>query len=491
MHSKVNLLSTIAAGMWGALLPCAAQQSPTMPQQEMHMHHHADIQPVEPVYPRMGRGQEQAQGRLFTLEEAQRLAAESNPTLRQAEAEIRAAKARVQQAVLYPNPTIGYTGDEIRGGSINGGKQGFFVQQTVVAGGKLGKSRAVFEQESRVAELEAEEQKTCVQTSVKIAFYRVLAAQELLQFRRDLNQIGLSYLGSQDELFRIGQLDESEKLQAEIEVQRLHLAALEQENILREQWRRLAAVIAQPDLPQSTVAGDLEHGWPEFNEQQILETIAAASPATRIADAVSARAAAEITRAKSQAIPDITLLGGLEYNNEPLPLGTAPQAVGWEGLAELSVQIPIFNRNQGNVAAATADLDRSQLEKERVQLVLRERAASVLDQYTTAKVVATQYREEILPRAKKANALMTEKYGQMLAAYPRMLQVRRKNFELQAEYVRTLETVWTTSLALQGFLLTDGLEAPARSTDSNHATLGNNLPMPNRTLVPSEQMPLP
>jgi cobalt-zinc-cadmium efflux system outer membrane protein len=460
-----------------------------MPQQEMHMHHHVEIQPVEPLYPRLGRAQEQAQGRLFTLEEAQRLAAESNPTLRQAEAEIRAAKARVRQAVLYPNPTIGYTSDEIRGGSINGGKQGFFVQQTVVTGGKLGKSRAVFEQESRVAELEAEEQKARVQTSVEIAFYRVLAAQELLEFRRDLNQIGRSYLGSQDELFRMGQLDESEKLQAEIEVQRLHLAAFEQENILREQWRRLAAVIGQPGLPQSTVAGDLEHGWPEINEQQILETIAAASPATRIADAASARATAEITRAKSQVIPDITLLGGLEYNNEPL--GSTPQAVGWEGLAELSVQIPIFNRNQGNVAAATADLDRSQLEKQRVQLVLRERAASLLDQFATAKVVATQYREEILPRAKEANSLMTEKYGQMLAAYPRMLQVRRQHFELQAEYVQVLETVWTSSLALQGFLLTDGLEAPARPTDSNHATLGNNLPMPIRTLVPSEQMPRP
>ena len=81
---------------------------------------------------------------LFTLEEAQRLATESNPTLRQAEAEIRAAKARQQQSALYPNPSIGYIGDEIRGGSINGGKQGFFVQQTIVTGGKLSKARDVF-----------------------------------------------------------------------------------------------------------------------------------------------------------------------------------------------------------------------------------------------------------------------------------------------------------------------------------------------------------
>jgi len=84
-----------------------------------------------------GRAQENAKGALVTLEQVQKIASESNPTLRQAEAEIRAAKARQQQSGLYPNPTVAYTGDEIRGGSVGGGKQGFFVQQTVVTGGKL------------------------------------------------------------------------------------------------------------------------------------------------------------------------------------------------------------------------------------------------------------------------------------------------------------------------------------------------------------------
>jgi outer membrane protein, heavy metal efflux system len=467
-----------------------AQQSPPASQDQMAMHHHDHMQLVEPVYPRLGRAQEQSHEKLFTLDDAQHLAATSNPTLRQAEAEIRAAKARTQQAGLYPNPSVGYTGDEIRGGSISGGKQGFFVEQSIVTAGKLGKSRAVFEQEERVAELEAEEQKMRVETSAKIAFYRVLAAQELLDLRRDLSQIGQMLQESQDDLVRTGQFDESEQLQTQIEVQRLHLAAFEQENVLREQWRRLAAVIGQPDLPQATVAGDLEHGWPEINEQQILETIANFSPATRIADASAARAGAEITSAKSQAIPNINALGGLEYNNEPLG-SLPPHSVGWEGLAELSVQVPVFNRNQGNIAEARADLDRAQLEKQRIQLLLRERAASLLDQYATAKVVATQYREEILPKAKQANTLMAEKYGQMLAAYPRMLDARRKNFELATEYVQSLETVWTTAFALQGFLLTDGLAAPASSSQMRHPAGENNLPMPSRTLLPAEQMSLP
>jgi cobalt-zinc-cadmium efflux system outer membrane protein len=484
MQSKSKRLAILAIPILGILIPCMAQQSP--PQSPEQMHQHMNIAPVAPVFPRLGRAQEQAQARLFTLDDAERLASESNPTLRQAEAEIRAAKARTQQAGLYPNPTVGYSGDEIRGGSINGGKQGFFAQQTVITAGKLAKNRSVFEQETRLAELEAEEQKTRVETSVKIAYYRVLAAQELLELRRDLSQIGLEYQASEDELVRTGQVDESEKLETDIEVQRLHLAALLQENVLRDQWRRLAAVLGKPDLPQSTVVGDLEHGWPEIDEQQILATITTLSPATRIADAAALRASAEIVRARSQAIPDLNLLGGLEYNNEPLN-GSVPHSIGWEGFAEVGAELPLFNRNQGNISEARAELDRAQLEKQRVQLVLRDRAAVLLDQYATTKVIATQYRESILPAAKKANALLTEKYGQMLAAYPRMIQARRKNFQLETEYVQTLETVWTTSLALRGFLLTDGLESPARPSDVDHPLRETNLPMSDRALAPDFQ----
>ena len=456
--------------------PTRAQQPPMDMSQE-HMHH-GDIQTVKPLYPRLGRAQENAQGKLFTLDDAQRLAAQSNPTLRQAEAEIRAAKARRQQSALYPNPTVGYTGDEIRGGSVNGGKQGFFVQQNIVTAGKLSKSAKVFDQETRLAEIEAEEQKVRVETAVKTAFYRVLAAQELLFARRDLAQIEQNYAQVQRELLNSGQADESEVLEAEVDAQRQRLAARMQENTLREEWKSLVAVVAQPELPLSTVTADLEHGWPEVNEDQIIEIIAAQSPATRIADSAASRASAEITRAKSQAIPDLQLRGGLQYNNESL--GTAPYAVGWEGLAEVAVEIPIFNRNQGNVAAASADRDRAQFEKQRVALTLRERAATILDEYANAKLMAVEYRDEILPRSQKAYTLLNDKYGLMLASYPHVLQAQRKLFQLQTEYIAALENIWTTGISLQGFLLTDGLEAPSRPAEIDRPIRETNLPMPER-----------
>src|SRR5437773_11442099 len=337
-----------------AMAGAVRAQEMKMPAQEQG--HPMQMTVVRPEYPRMSRAQENAKGALFTLEQAEKIAGEANPTLRQTEAEIRASKARLQQSGLYPNPTVAYTGDEIRGGSVGGGKQGFFVQQTMVTGGKLGLSRGVFGKDVKLAELEGEEQKMRVQSAVKMAFLRVLAAQELLYARRDMSMIAQDAVETRRRLLNTGQADETEVLEAEVESQRMRMTARMQENTLRDEWRSLTAVIGQPDLPLTTVGGDLEKGWPEANEEEAMEAIAKESPAVRIADAAEARAQAVLARAKRESIPDIQLRGGMEYNNELL--GSAPIAKGWEGIAEVAVQIPLFNRNQGNVSAARADLDR-------------------------------------------------------------------------------------------------------------------------------------
>jgi outer membrane protein, heavy metal efflux system len=486
MKIEMKLAIPIILSAWATVAGAQEMQMPAQ-EQKMEHHHHGDIRPVQPEFPRLGRAQEKAESPLMTLEQFETIARESNPTLRQAEAEIRAANARRQQAGLYPNPTVGYTADEVRGGSVGGGKQGFFVEQTIVTAGKLGRSRNVFANEANIASIEAEEQRLRVTSAVRMAFLRVLAAQELLDARRDLAKIAQDAAETQLRFQNTGQADESEVLESEIEAQRMRIAAHMQENTLREEWRSLAAVIGRPNMPIATVSGNLEKDWPDLDEEQAVEAIASQSPAVRIADATAIRAQSVLARARREAIPDLQLRAGMEYNNELL--GSVPFAKGWEGIAGLGVQIPIFNRNQGEVAAARADIDRAQQEKLRIALTLRERAATTVDEYANARVMATEYRDSILPRAKKAYALRVEKYGLMLASYPRVLESQRRLYELHAEYIAALENVWTTGIALQGYLLTDGLESPARPGEVDRPVRETNVPAPERMTSPREPMP--
>jgi cobalt-zinc-cadmium efflux system outer membrane protein len=322
----------------------SAQQQPSMPGMQIP-HGQEQAQQRAPEFPRLGRATIERQRASCSHSIAHsKPRGKRNPTLRQAEAGIRAAHARAQQAGFYPNPTVGYAGDEIRGGESHGGKQGFFVEQAIVTGGKVSRVRDVFAKEARLAEIEAEEQKIRVETAVKMAFYRVLAAQELADARGDLARIANENLETERKLQNTGQADESEILASELEARRMKLSAHTMENTLREEWRALASVLGQPDLPLQSVAGDLEHGWPELDEHQV-ETVSTQSPANRIAATASERAQAALARARREKIPDVLARAGLDYNHEPLD---NPQlTTGWQWNAQLAVELPLFNRNQG------------------------------------------------------------------------------------------------------------------------------------------------
>lgn len=453
------------------------------PGMQEHPVHQMNMQKVKPQFPRMGKAQEEAKGPLLSLTSLQQIATENNPTLRQAEAEIRAAKARQQQSGLYPNPTVGYTGDEIRGGSLGGGKQGFFVSQPIVTAGKLGKNRKIFGEEIRLAEVEAQEQKMRVENAVRIAFYRVLAAQEMVEAQRDLARIAQDNADTERRLSNTGQADESEVLQAEVAARRMQMAVRVRENTLRQEWRGLAAIVGKPDLPLQAVEGNLEADLPMLNEEEIIETIAKDSPAIRIAAISTARAQAVLERAKAEPVPDLQLRAGAVHSGEQI--AGINRAIGWEGLAEIGVTLPVWNRNQGNIAAARQDIDRAQREEKRVKLTLRERAAAVLDQYAGARIMADEYRDGILPLATKAYALLVDKYGKMLASYPVVLDSQKTLYQLHLEYVATLENVWTTGIALQGYLLTDGLEAPARPSEVDRPVRETNVPI-NQSTSPQQ-----
>jgi cobalt-zinc-cadmium efflux system outer membrane protein len=183
-------------------------------------HHHHQIEPVKPVFPRLGKGQEQIEGTKYTLDQLERMALAANPTLAEAEAEIRAAQAKHLQAGLYPNPRVGFEGEELRGGAYGGGEKGFFVAQPLITAGKLGLHRKIVDQEIQISRQQAEAQRYRILNGVRTAYARLLAAQEMVETRKDLVEIAENTLKVVQQLHNIGQADDTEVLQAEIEDQR-------------------------------------------------------------------------------------------------------------------------------------------------------------------------------------------------------------------------------------------------------------------------------
>ncbi len=93
MRTTAKIAATVLATAQVFSGAVKAQEMQMPAQQDHAQHHHGDVRPVEAQYPRMGRAQTNAQGKLVTLEEVQKIARDMNPTMRQAEAQIHASES--------------------------------------------------------------------------------------------------------------------------------------------------------------------------------------------------------------------------------------------------------------------------------------------------------------------------------------------------------------------------------------------------------------
>ncbi len=321
----------------------------------------------------------------------------------------------------------------------------------------------------RVAELQANQVETSGQVqrlrilnNVRTSFYQVLAAQRLVEVRQNLAKLAGDATQTSLQLRNVGQADQPDILQAEVEQRQASVSLGVAQQNLQAAWRMLAAVIGKPDLAPVRLDGDLD-AIPDLNYEEWVATTMRESPEVKLAQQAVERAEASLVQARKAPIPDLQVTGILDQSFEPLE--TTRKPTGLQGGAQIGVQLPIFNRNQGNVAAAKGEIESARQDLTRIKLQLQRDLASMFRDYDSARLIVQQYKTEMLPRAEQAYRLYQTSYQRMAGAYPQVLISQRTLFQLEAEYVQALENAWLTSLVIRGFGLMDGLSAPINPTN--------------------------
>jgi cobalt-zinc-cadmium efflux system outer membrane protein len=389
----------------------------------------------------------------------------ANPTLNQAQALVRRSEQQARQAGLYPNPSIGYQGEQIRGGVYGGGEQGGFVQQTIVLGGKLGLRRDIYQQQSRADQTGVEEQTYRVHSDVTQAFYTALAAQTAVVVRQRLLSVAADAVETVHQLANVGQADSPDILQTEVEAEQAKVDFVVAQRRFLQSFRALAALAGKPELPVSPLSGSLET-LPELNAEQQVQKVVEASPAIKRAEEEIAVQQAKLRDAKREIVPDLDLRAGEQYNGERVAELPGVKTAGAQSFATAGISIPLWNRNQGNIGAATSDLERAQEDLIRTRLAIKQHAETLAASYLSARYTADHYRTELMPRAQRAYQLYWTKYQSMAQAYPQVLVSQRTLFQLQIGYLMALLDAWTNAIALQNYALSGGLTAPESSSSS-------------------------
>jgi cobalt-zinc-cadmium efflux system outer membrane protein len=407
----------------------------------------------------------------MALADFETLADTNNPTLKQSNALVHRSQEQARQAGLYPNPSVGYQGEQVRGGAYGGGEQGGFVQQTVVLGGKLGLRRDIYNQQQKSDQIGVEEQTYRVHGDVQQAFYDALTAQATVHLRQRLLGVAIDAVETVHQLANVGQADAPDVLQTEVEAEQAKMEYVTAQRQYLQAFRNLAAFAGKGDLAVSPLHGELEK-TPDLNAEQIVDSIVADSPTVKRAQQEAVVAQARFKDAKRESVPDFQLRAGEQYNGERVSENPT-KATGAQGFATAGVNIPIWNRNQGNIEAAKAEIERASQDVLREQLSLRQQAAPLAQTYLSAKFEADRYKTQLIPRAARAYELYLKKYQEMAQAYPQVLVSQRTLFQLQIGYLTALHDVWRSAIALENYTLTGGLVTPM---SIGSPTTTNNLP---------------
>ena len=398
--------------------------------------------------PSLGTAQQIEPTANVTLAELEAMAQRCNPTLAQAAARLEAARAQHYQVGLYPNPVVGYQGSEI-GNDGRAGQQGGYVSQEIVTAGKLQLSRAVAGQEVRQAESALAAQQFRVLTDVRRGFYEVLVAQRTVELTEQLVGIGDRGVKAAEALLKAQQVARADLLQARIECDSAKILLEKSRNRYAAAWRSLLAVVGDPTLQPTPVTGNLQDGIARLTWEETLSRLLAESPELAIAQAGLARAQAVWSREWAGRTPNVDLQTSVQYDNATRYTIASVQ---------LGIPIPVFNRNEGNIAKAQAETVAARHEVERVRLALQQRLAAVFEQYATAHQQVEKYAQDIMPNAEESLKLVTEGYRRGEFSYLVLLTAQRTYFQTNLAYLDASRDLRTATTALEGNLLSDSLQ---------------------------------
>lgn len=393
------------------------------------------------------------------LTSLEQIALANNPTLVQAGAQVSISRDKALQAGLYPNPTLGYAGELIGVNDTPGEFQGGFVQQTIITAGKLRLSRAKYCQEAREAEILVLGQQLRVLNGVRTQFYRLLAIQRMIDLRWELLKNSEENLLTTREMFNTGLANEPEVLLAENEVNRAKIDLATQENMYTASWQHLIAILGTPDLPASPLVGQLEPEGPPLDWDASLSRLLAESPELEAARAHIVHDQIAIQRERVEPIPNVTIGAGVGHNFE---------TPGTNANVQATIEVPLFDRNQGTLRQAQSELLRSQAAVHRIELSLRQQLAEYFNQYRTAVMSVELYRDANVPNARKAYEVQLEMYNNRRIAWPEVVALQRSLFQVQSDYTHSLVEMRRAEVAITGLLMVDGLTPPDPPVPGGH-----------------------
>lgn len=384
----------------------------------------------------------------LTLNELEAIALSVHPAIGRATAKVQALRGKQRQVGLPPNPTVGYVGNEI-GNEGSAGQQGGFVGQQFITGDKLQLSQQVVSQEIVRAEQQLATQQRRIQTDVRLGYYNVLIAQRKIAVAEELLEVNKAAVEASQELFDAKEISRAALLQTELELRNTQIVMRRAHNEENARWRQLESLLGEGiELAGRQLAGSLEELPDTLSWNQQLARLTTLSPEIAEAVAEMQRARRAVDRACAEAIPDVNTQLSVQFDDSTNDTVASVQ---------VGIPLPIWNRNQGGIQQARAEVAAAQRNIERVEQDLKNRMAAAFQSYADAQYQVDHFSTKILPQARESLTLVGKGYRLGELGYLDLVTAQRTYSRTHLSYIDSLQNLWHSAVQIDGLLLEGSL----------------------------------
>jgi cobalt-zinc-cadmium efflux system outer membrane protein len=436
------------------------------------------LYPPLPPAPKMRPAAPGPEGRPMTLADLQRLAAQYSPAIKSAEAAVEAAKGAAKQAGAYPNPTFFFEQDTV--GTGPAGYEGLGFNQLFKSANKLKLQQAAAVMDLLNARLALKRAYTDLAYQVRANYFNVMVALEGVKINEALNVFANNIYRVQVDLVEGAEAAAYEPMQLRPLALQARSNLIQAQNQYLASWKQLAATLGLRAMPPTELVGRVDMPVPVFDYDRMLTHVLANH--TDVLAAVNSiqKARFNLGFAKVTPIPDVGLNFLVQKDT------TAPPNTFVHSL-QVSVPVPVWDQNQGNIKQAEGLLSQALAGPELARNALTNSLADAFNRYQTNRENVEVALQQVRDQVRAYVSLYERRWslpGQV--GFGDQVTAQQTLAVYIAAYVAALGAQWTAVNDVANLLQTDDLFQSGQRQDMEPVPDLRELPGPQQLPKPKE-----
>lgn len=369
----------------------------------------------------------------ISLADATARALEKHPSLATFDAEKRAAEARILTALARPNPELEVEVEDILGsGEFRDLQSAIYtvgITQLLELGDKRQLRAAVAQAEVEIESLRYETVRREVILETARRFVGLLAAQSAEENARQIVTIAKETVDSVTGLQEGGRGSEIDVKRAELELKHANLQWENQQRQTAIASQQLAGMWGEAKPSFDRASGKLATPAENVPALDSMRDALESHPVVAMAEAGVISAENSLALERQLSTPDLGV--GVGWRHDSIVEDNAV-------VLNFSLPLPIWNRNEGGIAEAEAEVDKNAVlvtqALTRLDLALSEAWTHLSAAHAEHQIVAG----EMLPAAEELYASLSESFKLGRTSYLELLEARRSLTSVRRERIDAL-----------------------------------------------------